>query len=103
MTRPRPALRIIFAPLARRRRNEMRVGQADKPNRTIWIDPRVANVGKTLYHELTHVRHPDWGEERVEAEEDLRWGRMTWKEKARLYQMLGQAVLEGEEGTNAGS
>jgi hypothetical protein len=93
----RPAVRIIFAPLANRRRNEMRVGEADKANRTIRIDPRVANVAKTLYHELTHVRHPDWGEERVEAEEELRWGRLSWKQKARLYQLLGSARIEGEE------
>lgn len=96
MSHPRPAIRVYFAPLARRRK-EMWVGETDKPNRTIKIDPRIPNVGKTFFHELLHVQHPDWGEERVEAEEELRWSRMTWKQKARLYQMLGSAKLEGEE------
>lgn len=92
----RPAVRIIFAPVALRHHDRVRPTQGEARGRTIWLDPRLADVGKTLLHELLHVRHPSWPEEKVRAEEELRWGRMTWKQKARLYQMLGSARLEGE-------
>ena len=96
MSRLRPAIRIFFAPLANRRKPEMWVGETDKQARTIRLDPRVPHLGKTLLHEMLHVQHPDWGEDRVEAEEELRWSRMNWRDKARLYQLLGSAKLEGE-------
>ena len=100
--RRKPAIRIIFAPLARRARKvgdeTIHIyGEADKKNRTIWLDPRLSEVGKTLVHELLHIRHPSWSEEKVVAEEELRWNRMTWKQKANLYRMLGSAKLEGED------
>ncbi len=98
----RPAVRIIFAPLALRGRKGnagalCAVVHGQAQGRTIWIDPRLGELGRTLYHELTHVRHPSWTEDQVIAHEELRWNRMTWKAKARLYQMLGSAKLEGEE------
>ncbi len=98
----RPAVRIIFAPLALRGRNATRFAKCERTHgdacgRTIRLDPRLAEVAKTLYHELLHVQHPDWAEDRVAAHEELNWNRMTWKRKARLYQMLGGARLEGEE------
>lgn len=102
--RPRPAVRIVFAPLARRNRSKQEAaegtqigGLAHKAERTIKLDPRLDQVGRTLLHELLHVRHPKWEEAKVAAEEELRWTRMGWREKARLYQMLGSARLEGEE------
>lgn len=105
MKRPRPAVRIVFAPIVFRGRKQrqnfekcMRLhGLADKAKRTILLDPRLSDVAMTLYHELTHIRHPSWTEDQVEAHEQMRWLRMSWREKARLYQMLGSARLEGEE------
>jgi hypothetical protein len=72
-------------------------GLADKPMRTVWIDPRMPLPAKTLLHELTHVRHPDWPEDRVAAYEEMRWNRMSWREKAHLYKLLGSAIIEGEK------
>ena len=92
----RPAVRIIFAPCARRDRDPVRPTHGRAKGRTVWIDPRLADVGKTLYHELLHVRHPSWDEDSVRAAEELGWQRMTWKQKAKLYRMFGTAILEGE-------
>jgi hypothetical protein len=101
MSRIRPAVRIVFAPIAFRGRKkkdpaEHIHGEADKANRTIRIDPRLPEIGSTLLHELTHVRHPDWSEEKVTAYEHIRWSKMGWRQKARLLQLLGSAKLEGE-------
>lgn len=98
----RPAVRIVFAPLARRGRGrhssekELRFLHGEALSRTAWLDPRLSEVGKTLFHELLHIRHPSWAEEKVRAEEELRWNRMSWKDKAQLYKMLGTAQIEGE-------
>jgi hypothetical protein len=95
----KPALRIIFAPLAARYRDydhHVRPTQGTAAGRTIRLDPRMADVGKTLFHEWLHVQHPSWSEERVRAEEERQWLRMTWKRKAALYKMLGSALIEGE-------
>jgi len=97
--RRKPAIRIVFAPLARRGaiKGDLRHLHGQAQGRTIWLDPRLPDVGATLLHELLHVRHPGWPEEKVVAEETLRWQRMGWRQKARLYQMLGGAILEGEQ------
>lgn len=95
----RPAVRIILAPILYRHRHRsgMRTfGEADKGMRTVWIDPRATRPARTLLHELIHVRHPDWSEDRVRTEERRKWKEMTWKAKARLYLLLGKAALEGE-------
>ncbi len=103
----RPAVRIIFAPIALRNRSgkargghtpldPIVHGETVRGFRTIHLDPRLSEVGKTLLHELTHVRHPDWSEEQVTAYEEIRWSRMGWREKAHLYQLLGRARLEGD-------
>jgi hypothetical protein len=63
--------------------------------RVITVDPRVPLPHKVLFHELTHVRHPDWSEDRVGAYEELRWSRMSWREKAELLQLLASAEIEG--------
>lgn len=102
--RLKPAVRIVFAPIALRNRSKIERdagmhthGEADKEKRTVYIDPRMSDIGPTLYHELTHIRHPDWDEDRVHAYEIIRWGKMGWREKARIYQLLGSAILKGEE------
>jgi hypothetical protein len=101
--RIRPAVKIVFAPLARRGRQanaserQLRFLHGEAQTRTIWLDPRLSEVGKTMLHELLHIQHPGWEEERVRAEEELRWAKMSWKQKANLYRMLGTAVLEGDE------
>lgn len=104
----RPAVKIILAPLAFRGRRRKRAffncerlfGQSQ--GRTIWIDPRLGEPAQTLYHELLHVQHPDWDEDRVRAHEALRWPKLTWQEKGRLLQLFGRALLEGEEDQGSG-
>lgn len=86
----RPAIRIIFAPLQR----HLAVGMQQQ--RTVWIDPRCKYPAQVLDHELLHMKYPGWSEARVLAEEKRRWKRMTWRQKARLYQLLASASLEGE-------
>lgn len=95
----RPAIRIIFGPLARRgaKTGDLRHLHGQSQGRTVWLDPRLPDVGRTLLHEMLHIKHPSWEEEKIVAEEELRWSKMTWKAKARLYQMLGSALIEGEE------
>lgn len=95
----KPAVRIVFAPLfhrSKRARDQGLRTHGQARGRTVWIDPRGKNVARTLLHELIHVQHPSWTEQRVTAEEARRWDRMTWRAKARLFQMLGSAILEGE-------
>ena len=96
----RPAVRIIFAPIFSRSKRERKRGMfvhGTAQNRTITLDPRSSEIGKTLLHELIHLRHPDWSEEAVVSETRLRWGKMSWKEKARLLKLLGSARLENED------
>ena len=96
----RPAVRIIFAPIMSRTKADRDRGvfvHGTAHNRTITIDPRSSEIGKTLLHEMIHIRHPDWSEEAVVSETRLRWGKMSWKEKARLLRLLGTARLEGGE------
>jgi hypothetical protein len=96
----RPAVRIIFAPIMSRTKGDRVRGlfvHGTAQNRTITLDPRSSEIGKTLLHEMIHLRHPDWSEEAVVSETRLRWGKMSWKEKARLLRLLGSAHLEGEE------
>jgi hypothetical protein len=83
----RPAVRIVFAPVAPR----------DKPTRTVLLDPRRSNMAKALHYELLRVAHPSWSKRALRTTVEYRWRRMSWRGKARLYQMLGSAQLEGEE------
>lgn len=85
----RPAVRIVLAPLGRQNHRGESLG------RTIWLDPRWPDVARTLLHELLHIWHPSWSETRVLREERRRWRRMSWKQKAKLYQMLASAQLSG--------
>lgn len=98
----RPAVRIIFAPLFKREKKLREAGgylhgYTMQPGRTIYLDPRSSSLLETLVHELVHVSHPSWSEAAVQEETERRMKRMTWKTKARLYQLLGSAKLEGEE------
>lgn len=97
----KPAVRIVLAPIARRgaRRSDPAFEaplQGQAVGRVITIDPRVPLPHKVLLHELTHVRHPDWDEDRVRAYEELRWTRMSWRRKAELLRLLATAQIEGE-------
>lgn len=96
----RPAVRIIFAPLFLRDKVVREAGaflHGNARGRTIWIDPRSSSLLETMVHELTHVDHPSWSEEGVEAHTQKRMKKMSWKEKARLLKLLGSAIIEGEE------
>jgi hypothetical protein len=99
MARTKPAVRIILAPLAFKSKSEpaLLLGEAHKERRTILIDPRAELPHKTLFHELTHIRHPRWEEAKVEAWENEQWGKMGWKKKAELLRMFGSALLQGED------
>ena len=95
----RPAIRIIFAPLLLRDKDERKAGtflHGTAERRTITIDPRGSMILDTLFHEMTHVNHPRWSEQEVRAYTKKRLSKMSWKEKARLLKLLGHAELEGE-------
>ena len=86
----RPAVRVVFAPLGRSKARGVSQG------RTIWLDPRLPDVARTYLHELLHIRYPSWSEKRILREESKRWRRMTWRQKARLYQALAHAKMGTE-------
>lgn len=105
----RPALRIVFAPLFKRdkaerengtfQRGYVRVptpGASREGTRTIYLDPRCSNIGKTFLHERLHIEHPKWSERQVDSETRRRWEALTWKEAAEIYRLIGKARLEGE-------
>lgn len=96
----KPAVRIIFAPIFKRDKAVREAGDflhGTAQGRTITIDPRGSSILDTLVHELCHIRHPDWTEQMVRDHTKIRMGKMGWKEKARLLQLLGNARIEGEE------
>lgn len=84
---------IVFAPLARESIHAQAV------NGVISIDPRSqALLGRTLLHELLHMKRPLWSETHVRREEAVLWKAATWIEKGQLYRMLGRATFwTGEE------
>jgi hypothetical protein len=95
----RPAVRIVFAPMSHRYGTYRRDGRkvlGDTRGRVVRVDPRSGTPARILLHELLHVQHPSWSEATVLVEERRRWARMSWRGKARLYQMLGSARLEGD-------
>ena len=63
----------------------------------MWLDPRSSELLPTFVHELTHIDHPSWSEDEVEAHTQKRLKKMSWKAKARMLKLLGGAILEGEE------
>ena len=95
----RPAVKIVFAPLFyrnKKEREEGKVTHGEALRRTVKLDPRSSDIGKTLLHELLHVRNPSWSEQAVVTETNRKWKKMSWKEKARMLRLLGSATLEGE-------
>jgi hypothetical protein len=84
-----PIHRLLLAPLGR----EQCVGTCEYATRTITLDPRKPWIAQTFLHELIHLSHPSWSERRVEAETRQRWGRLSWRDKAKLLQALGKAKL----------
>lgn len=98
----RPAIRIILKPLGRLRgsQHDESYGaplQGLTEGRVVSVDPRVPQPHRVLLHELIHARHPSWPEHRVAATEEIRWARMSWKEKAELLRMFGRAKIGGDE------
>lgn len=65
--------------------------------RTLWVDPRSVAPHRILFHEQIHLTNPTWSETRVRRETARRWARMTWKEKAALLRMFGQARMGHDE------
>ena len=101
----RPAVRIIFAPIMSRSKKDRERGlfvHGTAQNRTITIDPRSSEIGKTLLHEMLHIRHPDWSEEAIVSVTRLRWGKMSWQEKARLLRLRGSARSSAGRPTGTG-
>ena len=101
----KPAVRIEFKALGNFANNDEVVAGcvigpegSNRPGRHILLDPRTdRHMGRIVLHELLHVWHPSWPETRVRRETAKRWKRMTWKEKARVYQLLGSAKIQGED------
>lgn len=92
-----PRARIFFSPILRKHGLVGSLNWNDDTIRTIRIDPTARSIGRVLLHEYIHIEHPDWSEKKVLDEEGRRWGRMSWKDKARLYKRLSRARLEIEE------
>lgn len=65
-----------------------------KDGECVYIDPRPA-VLETLLHELTHRRHPRWGERRVTTEARRMVGRMTEQDKARWWRAYQRIKRKG--------
>lgn len=89
-----PIARILFAPLRHRYRGMITDGEVGA--RTIRIDPRIQYPIRVLLHEYLHILHPSWSETRIQRETSRQWVKLTWKQKAALYQKLGKAKLEEE-------
>jgi hypothetical protein len=92
-----PIHRLQFRPLMARRGRAYRkgiLGQCFKRERLIELDPRQPHLARTYLHELLHLAHPKWSEARVRREERASWAKLTWKDKARLYQAIGKGVIE---------
>jgi hypothetical protein len=93
-----PIHRLLFRPtLSHRGKHAGRkgaLGYCDKRARVIELDPRQPHMARTFLHELLHLAHPQWSEARVQRVERERWARLTWKDKARLYQAIGRGVYE---------
>lgn len=97
----KPAIRIIFAPIFKRDKAIREAGDylhGMASGRTITLDPRGAEtLLDTMVHEIAHCNHPDWSEQAIREYTKRRIKKMSWKEKARMLQLLGNATLEGEE------
>lgn len=96
----RPAIKIIFAPLFKRDKRVREAGlslHGKALGRTMWLDPRSKDILDTFVHERAHIDHPSWTEKEVRDYTKKRISKMSWKEKARILKLLGNAIIEGEE------
>lgn len=97
----KPAIRIIFAPIFKRDKAIREAGaflHGMARGRTITLDPRAAEtLLDTMVHEIAHCNHPDWSEQAIRDHTKRRLSKMSWKEKAHMLKMLGNAIIEGEE------
>jgi hypothetical protein len=97
----KPAIRIIFAPIFKRDKEVRERGlylHGKATGRTVTLDPRGAEtLLDTMVHEIAHCNHPDWSEQAVREYTKRRLSKMSWKEKARMLKLLGNAIIEGEE------
>jgi hypothetical protein len=97
-----PSVRIVIAPLKRYQNHKERLKgetlygmvRPKRAPRTIYLDPRAENIISTCYHELMHIRHPEWDEDQVEIAEHQWWENSTWKEKAEVLQWLAKAEIK---------
>jgi len=70
------------------------VGMAEYATHKIEIDlTGNDNIAKTFLHELIHLLHPKWEENRVLAEENKLWPRLTHKQVYRVYRKLYKDAL----------
>ncbi len=91
-----PIHRLVFRPIkAARPRGKWdgAFGKCYSRRRLIVLDSRGPHLARTLLHELLHLSYPGWSERRVRIEERARWKKLTWKDKARLYQAIGKGVI----------
>lgn len=95
----RPAVRIIFGCFRQQRGKAIVEGAIMQGQpRTVYLDPRSSNLGRVFVHEMIHIKHPSWCERAVITETKKVWDKMSWKEKARIYQLFGTAKIENEDG-----
>jgi len=79
---------LLFAPLGQQG------AHATAVQGLIQVDPRSTTpLARLLLHELFHVVRPMWSETRVRQWESKLWRSATWKEKAKLYKLLGKGRL----------
>ncbi len=91
-----PIHRLLFRPTLSIRADGVRkgaYGECFKQERIITLDPRGQQLARTFLHELLHLRYPQWSETKVRIEERKRWKRLTWKDKAQLYQAIGKGLI----------
>jgi hypothetical protein len=97
----KPAIRIILAPIFKRDKEVRERGwflHGKASGRTITLDPRGAEtLLDTMVHEIAHCNHPDWTEQEISEYTKKRLSKMSWKEKAHMLRLLGNAIIEGEE------
>lgn len=97
----KPAIRIVLAPIFKRDKEIREKGlflHGKAEGRTITLDPRGAEtLLDTMVHEMAHCNHPDWSEQAIREYTKRRLKKMSWKEKARMLKLLGNAIIEGEE------
>ena len=80
-------VKLWLAPLGRHIAKGMAKG------RTVWIDPSGTWPAHTLLHELLHIAYPKRTEALFRRETTRPWGRLGWKERAKLLMRFGTARI----------